>query len=383
MPRPLKGTITERRLADGKTIAYDVRVRDVQRTLGYSPRWTPTRAQHELDERIVPMAKLHQPWWEAYDRAAAQPSDDEFDAARLLFHTAASDYLQQVDDRYANLRTRSAYGSPVTKHLLPFFAYRDAGVDFGSPCEKQYLVAVQPSRDWLRPDQFEAILDAGYEVEARARKSYARLGRPEMIATLALAGLRVTELCHVRAGHVDRTSRTLRVPESKTNAGVRDIFLDDQLLNMLVARIESCSLADGDLLFATASGAMRDRNSVRSRVLLPVLAQAAVLLKQRRQRELPAKLICHTFRRTFLTYLAWNGETARYAMGQAGHRDAKLTLEHLPAAPRPRLRSPGQRVAGAVRACRDFAGLGTATARGLTRRDVRRQHGSQPLASRP
>jgi integrase len=35
----------------------------------------------------------------------------------------------------------------------------------------------------------------------------------------------------------------------------------------------------------------------------------------------------HTFRRTYVTYLAWAGVPARREMSQAGHKDAKLTLQ--------------------------------------------------------
>ncbi len=34
-----------------------------------------------------------------------------------------------------------------------------------------------------------------------------------------------------------------------------------------------------------------------------------------------------TFRRTYLTYLAWAGRHQRFAMGRAGRRDAKPTLD--------------------------------------------------------
>jgi len=42
---------------------------------------------------------------------------------------------------------------------------------------------------------------------------------------------------------------------------------------------------------------------------------------------LPERVTLHTFRRTYLTYLAWAAVPLRRAMSQAGHKDAKLTLE--------------------------------------------------------
>jgi integrase len=76
-------------------------------------------------------------------------------------------------------------------------------------------------------------------------------------------------------------------------------------------------------------------------LLAPVIARADALLAERGQRPLPRsaglsgaslekappRVTPHTFRRTYLTYLAWAGHHQRFAMVQAGHKDAKLTLE--------------------------------------------------------
>jgi integrase len=62
-------------------------------------------------------------------------------------------------------------------------------------------------------------------------------------------------------------------------------------------------------------------------MLEPVLARAAELLADRSLPALPERVTAHTFRRTYLTYLAWAGVPLRRAMSQAGHKDAKLTLQ--------------------------------------------------------
>ena len=93
-----------------------------------------------------------------------------------------------------------------------------------------------------------------------------------------------------------------------------------------------------DFIWASAAGTKRDRNNVRNRLLAPVLELAAKLLDEQGQRPLPARVDAdgnptsvrvtpHMFRRTAMTYWAWADRNQRWAMGQAGHKSAKMTLE--------------------------------------------------------
>jgi integrase len=206
------------------------------------------------------------------------------------------------------------------------FASRRYGYDFDQPGKGNLLTADKPNRDWLRPHHVQAILDAAEQLDREAAR-YDRLGRREAMATLALAGPRVSELGGIRVRDVDIAGRKLHIPDSKTGAGERDILMSDFLTAALQARIARLRLKGEDWLFATDTGQRRDRNSVRGRLLHPTLDRARELLAERRQPPLPKRVTCHTFRRTFLTYLAWIEKPTRYAMKQAGHKDAKLTLE--------------------------------------------------------
>ena len=445
MPRPLTGRIVERQLADGTTAYYAV-VRDVYQLLGHEPHWSFPRADRELKNRIIPLAKLGEDWRAPYRVPEPLAAPDAFDPRSLTFHRAASDFLRLLEEDQDNANTISATASPVRKHLLPFFAYDDVdtsraitlveirdgymlgdskrflvddfklakkrertqladiraklaehdtakdleelvflddsekvllrrygqrarrkgddldepsgswflsskglcnnevnrclrrlddifrfasrryGYDFGQPGKGNLLNPDKPNRDWLRPHQLQAIVDAAEQLDREAPR-YDRLGRREAMATLALAGPRVSEFGGIQARHVDIPGRKLHIPDSKTSAGERDILMSDFLTALIGARIERLGLKGKDFVFATDTGQRRDRNSVRGRLLAGVLERARKLLAERGQQPLPDKVTCHTFRRTFLTYLAWKGEQTRYAMDQAGHRDAKLTLE--------------------------------------------------------
>ena len=50
-----------------------------------------------------------------------------------------------------------------------------------------------------------------------------------VVATLTLAGLRVSELCALNCEHVDLARRELRVLDAKTPAGVRRVDIHDDL----------------------------------------------------------------------------------------------------------------------------------------------------------
>lgn len=210
------------------------------------------------------------------------------------------------------------------------------------PTRHRFLPRVDPPRAWLRPDQFEALLDAAAELDASpARRDYAAHGRLSAVLVLGLAGPRVSEFANARWRDFRGSEGVLHIPESKTSAGERDIELHRVVLRALTERHARLAPEPSDFIWPTAAGSKRDRNNVRNRLLAPVIARADALLAERGQRPLPRpaglsgvaldkappRVTPHTFRRTYLTYLAWAGRHQRFAMGQAGHKDAKLTLE--------------------------------------------------------
>ncbi len=210
------------------------------------------------------------------------------------------------------------------------------------PTRRRLLPQTDPSRAWLRPDQFQALIDAATELDASpARGEYAGHSRLSAVLVLGLAGPRVSEFSNARWRDFRGSEGVLRIPESKTSAGERDIELHQVVLRALSERFGQLRPALSDFIWGTAAGTKRDRNNVRNRLLAPVIARADALLAEREQRPLPRapglvgeavgkappRVTPHVFRRTYLTYLAWAGRHQRFAMGQAGHKDAKLTLE--------------------------------------------------------
>jgi integrase len=445
VPRPLTGRIVERRLVDDR-LAFDAIIRRRQVLIGYAPEWSRRRAEHLLQNVLVPRARLGEPWWEELERSA--PSASPHDPDAVTFAEAASEYVNRVQSQYENPSTLNAYLSPVLKHVGPFFAYdgerlrtvaeisgtlvsaftrgkmqereilsdladtlaelddevlRDAqslraqldsphewevlvrygqragrvplaqaladghcgrislssrglsnneinrclarlrdvldlareefGVDIGDPTRKRGLPRVEPARSWLRPFHLQAIFDAADELDARAPArggaDYRLLGRKPLVVLLGLAGPRVSEVGGATWAHthLDGGSPYLHIPEAKTSAGQRDVRLHAVVRDALADRKATLNPRGTDPVFATARGGRRDRNSIRNRLLNPVLSRAGELLTERSLPPLPDRVTPHTFRRTYLTYLAWAGVPIRRAMSQAGHKDAKLTLQ--------------------------------------------------------
>lgn len=206
-------------------------------------------------------------------------------------------------------------------------AEREYRIVLGDPTEGRRLPADQLDRSWIRPDGLQAIFDAARELDARPPRGgpdYRALGRFDVCVLLALAGPRASETCNADWAHL--LAEGLSIPEAKTHAGVRIIELHPLPRAVLEARRERQESAIGPI-FATRTGQRRDRNGLRNRLLSPVIGRARELLADRGQDPLPDRVTPHTFRRTYLTYLYWAGESVQFAKHQAGHKDARMTLE--------------------------------------------------------
>lgn len=93
---------------------------------------------------------------------------------------------------------------------------------------RRRLKPSKPQRRWVHPDQLMALLEAAGEQEG----GYSKVARP-LLATLAGAGLRISEALALTWGDVSMASRSIRVREAKTDAGVREVHLSPSLVEEL------------------------------------------------------------------------------------------------------------------------------------------------------
>lgn len=79
-------------------------------------------------------------------------------------------------------------------------------------------------------------------------------------------------------------------------------------------------------VFATGSRRPRDKDSVRERVLVPVVNRVNEIRAERGIVRLP-KITPHALRRTYISLMLEAGAPLPYVMDQVGHADSKTTLE--------------------------------------------------------
>jgi integrase len=173
--------------------------------------------------------------------------------------------------------------------------------------------------------QIEALLDAAAELDRNPK--HLTTDRRAIIATLALAGPRASELCHLLWRDVDLANGRIMIGRSKTQAGLREIRMLPILRDILAAHKAFSYRTDpDDLVFPNCAGQLRKKDNLRSRVLLPTMARADELLIGRGQVPLPKGLTTHKLRHTFASVLIACGEDPISVMAQLGHTDPSFTL---------------------------------------------------------
>jgi integrase len=144
---------------------------------------------------------------------------------------------------------------------------------------------------------------------------------------MAKSGLRVGEVCALRWRSIDTAHQRLMIEQAKTVAGVREVDLSLDLIDELNAwRAERKPESVDEFVFATHSGRPRDKDSVRERVLVPVVNRVNEIRGERGIAPLP-KITPHALRRTYISLMLEAGAPLPYVMDQVGHADSKTTLE--------------------------------------------------------
>src|SRR4051812_29648757 len=148
-----------------------------------------------------------------------------------------------------------------------------------------------------------------------------------VIATLTLAGLRVSELCDLNCEHVDLARREIRVLDVKTPAGMRGVDIHDDLQDELAAykAARGTSWQPGAPAFVNARGKRWTRNAIAQHVIPPALEEAN---RRRAKAGLPAirdEVTPHTLRYTCIGSLFAAGADQEYVAAQVGHEDVTTT----------------------------------------------------------
>jgi integrase len=140
-------------------------------------------------------------------------------------------------------------------------------------------------------------------------------------------GLRVSEVAALRWRDVNLASGWLCVEDSKTEAGIRTVDLEPDLLDELKAhKAASVRSEPSDHVFPGKDGQRRDRSAITRRVLHPAIKRANNRLTEAGRSAIPDGVTFHSLRRTFAALKAEAGEHPAVTAAQIGHKDHRFTL---------------------------------------------------------
>jgi integrase len=365
------------------SIRFRVNAKRVSLTLGTNEDgWTYRKAERKLDDVLAQVrAGVWKPeppvtrekvgdltfhefasrWWAAR-KAELRPNtqlDYEWRLRKHLLPFFADTPISEIDvdavDRYREekviererVRRAEASGNPlrdkrgqrrvplsnesINKTLVMLANILDSAVERGgletNPArgKRRRLKAPRPNRRVLEPDELTELLAVAGRMDRHLRRDR-QIGRRPMIAVMAKAGLRVTELCQLRWRAVDVHHERLIIEQAKTEAGKREVDLTLDVIEELLAwRAERGSVKLDGFVFATASGKPRNKDNVRT-VLSRVVERANEERAANGRGSLPP-VVPHTLRRTYISLMLEAGAPLHYVMDQVGHEDSKTTLE--------------------------------------------------------
>ena len=151
-----------------------------------------------------------------------------------------------------------------------------------------------------------------------------------MVASLGLAGLRISELMDLRSRQVDLIRGRFKLADAKTEAGVREVeitlYLRDELLeHAMDRRARGLPHEPSDHFFGTSTGHRRDPDRFRDRILARAVERANANRAQNGLPPLP-EITPHSLRRTWATFAAMIGRDPKWIAAQIGHVSPAFTF---------------------------------------------------------
>jgi integrase len=384
MPPRASGAIETHVWRDGRTVTIRARVRAYGRRYRVDfgtnhEGWSVERARVALDRilRQVERGTWEPPsgengswgaldaeesvhvtasrWWQRRNAELAPNTrlDYRWRLDHLLRHlahdTTAELDAHRVDTFRGELEAAALSPRSVNMILDLLAQILDDAVEYGlltaNPArgKRRRLKVPKPARSFLEPDMVIDLLDVAEEWE-RSLRPHQRYGRRAFLATLCLAGPRISELTQTTMARLDLEAGGLQLG-LKTPAGIdRHLELSAFLVAELRTHVESLPAALRDRhgtalpLFPTRTGRRLNPSNIRNRLLNGMSARDAkpsikgVVERANEKRAvegrmlLPTSVTPHTLRRTFASLCFFAGRDLRWVMGQLGHDDPRMTL---------------------------------------------------------
>jgi integrase len=168
----------------------------------------------------------------------------------------------------------------------------------------------------LLPEEVEKLLKAARADDVRLGRSFAL----PLLRLLSATGARVGEVLALEWGARGLDLRSdppaMRVNQSKTDAGVRDVWLDAETASVLRAhRAATGRPRDGSPVFRRGDGERADRFGIARATITRVARAAGV-----------PGVSPHVFRHTHVTQLVADGGSIVDIAARVGHADPRHTL---------------------------------------------------------
>ncbi len=175
----------------------------------------------------------------------------------------------------------------------------------------------------------------GYHV-ARLNANVGRgyVGRRTVCEILGRSGVRASELCDLRIGHMrlhDPAGARFRIPDAKTETGIREVQMSPDLVEAIIEhidRLRRIGAPTGPDAYLVPN--LRGGRMARQRVAEIVGEAATHASEQLTKKGLPPlpHTTPHTLRRTYISIvLLANNFDVKWVMSQVGHADSKMTMD--------------------------------------------------------
>jgi integrase/recombinase XerD len=177
----------------------------------------------------------------------------------------------------------------------------------------------QKPNDYLRPDEDAALLNAPMNPTERA-----------IIYTLRYTGVRVDELCALRVSDVDMERGLITVEKSKTDSGIRELPIFDQLRPVLYQHLDKLRLREdysSRLPFFPTKEGTATKTVMVWRIVKRVAERADVRVRDAtdKARFNVSEVTPHTLRRTCGSWLYQNGASLDVVSKLLGHSSTAIT----------------------------------------------------------
>jgi integrase len=303
--------------------------------------------------RGKPRKSYHRTLTEARREKGRRASGATEPISRQRFDAYAREWLRTYQGRSGrgvSDKTREGYREALDRYAIPFFGTARLG-EIDPPDVREFIAELTGSgltansaRAYFGPVRalFAQAFDdghiarnpaAGARVFVRGeRKRRPRTLTPdeigrllaeiptehrELVAFMAYTGVRISEALAATWADVGQEdgAPALRIPDSKTDAGVRSVPLSPGLNRTLLRRRANARWAtDADPIFPSSIGTPIGAHNWRRRVWRPAVDRAGVSATP------------HTLRHSLASLLFERGHTAAQVAAWLGHQDPSFTL---------------------------------------------------------